>query len=71
LARQLAECFQILPPGPLDSRASVQAPSPDDSGNGLFFMYATFDHQALLPGSIAWQCACVVVAKKSKKQSLI
>lgn len=43
----------------------------DDSGNGLFYMYATFDHQTLLPGSMTCQCACVVVAKKSKKQSLI
>jgi hypothetical protein len=61
----------MLPPGPLDSRADVQAPSADDSRNGLFFMYATYDHQALLPGSMTCQCACVVVAKKSKKQSLI
>lgn len=34
-------------------------------------MYATFDHSSLLPGFRACQCACVVVAKKSKKQSLI
>ncbi|PKQ40440.1 hypothetical protein CXP40_14930 [Pseudomonas sp. YY-1] len=54
----------------LDSRVAGQAPSPNDLCNGLS-MYATYDHLPLSPGFTACQCACVVVAKKSKKQSLI
>lgn len=34
-------------------------------------MFANSDHSLPLPGSIAPACACVAVAKKSKKQSLI
>ncbi len=54
----------------LDIPLFAPAPSPNDLRNGLS-MYATFDQLPLIPGFTACQCACVVVAKKSKKQSLI
>lgn len=54
----------------LDIPVFDPAPSPNDLRNGLS-MYATFDQLPLIPGFTACQCACVVVAKKSKKQSLI
>ncbi|QMV60999.1 hypothetical protein VUJ49_19825 [Pseudomonas berkeleyensis] len=54
----------------LDSLALDPATSPNDLRNGLS-MYATFDQLPLIPGFTACQCAYVVVAKKSKKQSLI
>lgn len=54
----------------LDILVFAPAPSPNDLRNGLS-MYATFDQLPLTPGFTACQCACVVVAKKSKKQSLI
>jgi hypothetical protein len=34
-------------------------------------MFSTLDHSLLSPGFSAQACACVVVANKSKKQSLI
>ncbi|CDF82422.1 hypothetical protein PKB_1057 [Pseudomonas knackmussii B13] len=34
-------------------------------------MSLSLDHSLPLPGSFAQVCACVAVAKKSKKQSLI
>jgi hypothetical protein len=34
-------------------------------------MFQTHDHSPAQPGFFAQVCACVVVAKKSKKQSLI
>jgi hypothetical protein len=34
-------------------------------------MFPTLDHSLSSPGFLALACACVVVANKSKKQSLI
>lgn len=34
-------------------------------------MFPIFDHSLPLPGLFAPVCACVAVAKKAKKQSLI
>lgn len=56
--------------GELTALSFLQQYPSDISCNGIS-MFSIFNHSLSASGFLAQACACVVVAKKSKKQSLI